>query len=331
MSEKQTRLIPLVKAGFYIIFFVASKQSVASGLDDSCALEMFKHADSTLTIADVRKRCQRSDQATLEQATLEQATLVEVRKEREKELVGDEFSIFLHRDNYLLPYTHNSETGITVDDFGEAREIDSEEIKFQISLRSLLLNDLPFKGQLYAAYTNQSHWQAYNTENSRPFRETNHQPELFVDFPVNKKIRGMTLNTFRLALNHQSNGRSGVISRSWNRLYAELLMSTKYSQINLRSWWKVTDDEDNPDIQDFLGRFQVDGLRKLGKHQFHWKARHNLQAGGKGAIELGWSRAIGGREDVRMYLQYFNGYGESLIDYNRKTERVGLGFKIGAQ
>lgn len=323
MSEKQTRLIPLVKAGFYIVFFVASKQSVASGFDDSCALEMFKHADSTLTIADVRKRCQKSDQATLEQATL-----VEVRKEREKELVGDEFSIFLHRDNYLLPYTHNSETGVTVDDFGEAREIDSEEIKFQISLRSLLLNDLPFKGQLYAAYTNQSHWQAYNTENSRPFRETNHQPELFVDFPVNKKIRGMTLNTFRLALNHQSNGRSGVISRSWNRLYAELLMSTKYSQINLRSWWKVTDDEDNPDIQDFLGRFQVDGLRKLGKHQFHWKARHNLQADGKGAIELGWSRAIGGREDVRMYLQYFNGYGESLIDYNHSQSRIGIGIAM---
>lgn len=318
----KTRITAPFACAFLLMLSLAfPKYSFAAEYDERCVMDIIGSGEERLTTVDIRNRCRKINAV--------EDSLIEVRKDHEQKLFGDEFSIFLHRDNYILPFTHNSESGITVGEFGEAREIDDNEIKFQISIRSLLLNNLPFKGQLYAAYTNQSHWQAYNDTDSRPFRETNHQPELFVDFPVNKKYRGVTLNTFRFALNHQSNGRSGVISRSWNRLYAELLLSTKYSQLNFRSWFQVTDEEDNPDIQDFLGNFQVDGLRKFGKHQFHWKARHNLKSDGKGALELGWSRRIGGREDVRWYLQYFNGYGESLIDYNRKTERIGLGFKIG--
>lgn len=295
--------------------------SHAAELDQQCILNTVTNGSADLSVADIRELCR----------TKEDKTLVEVRKERELALFGDEFSILLHRDNYVLPITHNNNRGVIANAFGEARELDGEEIKFQISIRSLLLNTLPFGGQLYAAYTNQSHWQAYNSMDSRPFRETNHQPELFLDFPLNRQVRGIKLNTLRFAFNHQSNGRSGVISRSWNRAYAELLMSTKYSEINFRSWWQVSNDADNPDIEDFMGNFQIDGLRKFGKHQLHWKARHNLDADAKGALELGWSRRIGGREDIRLYLQYFTGYGESLIDYNNKTERIGLGFKIGSE
>lgn len=307
--------------GVSFILALASTELYSAEIDEKCVLNTVATGDSDLTIADIRERCKADNDVTL----------VEQRKERELSLFGDEFSILLHRDNYILPVAHNNERGEVIDKFGEARELDDEEIKFQISIRSLLLNNLPFDGQLYAAYTNQAHWQAYNSDNSRPFRETNHQPELFVDFPLDIQLRGLKLNTLRFALNHQSNGRSGPISRSWNRAYSELLMSTKYSKVNVRSWWQITDDEDNPDIEDFMGNFQIDGLRKFGKHQFHWKARHNLSSNSKGALELGWSRRIGGREDLRLYLQYFTGYGESLIDYNRKTERIGLGFKIGVE
>jgi len=295
--------------------------SYAVEVDEKCVLNTVATASDDLTVADIRERC----------ASKEGETLGELRKERERSLFGDGFSLLLHRDNYVLPITHNSKPGAVMDEFGEARELDDEEIKFQISLRSLLLNNLPFNGQLYAAYTNQSHWQAYNSDDSRPFRETNHQPELFVDFPTDIQWHGVKLNAIRFAINHQSNGRSGVISRSWNRAYAELLMSTKYSQVNFRTWLQISDEEDNPDIEDFMGNFQIDGLRKFGKHQLHWKTRHNLRSDSRGALELGWSRRIGGREDIRLYLQYFTGYGESLIDYNRKTERIGLGFKIGVE
>jgi len=304
-----------------LILILISNTVSSAELDETCVLNTVATGNQELTIADIRGRCK----------SKAGATLVEHRKKRELSLFGDEFSILLHRDNYILPIAHNNEQGGVANELGNARELDDEEIKFQISIRTLLLNSLPFNAQLYAAYTNQSHWQAYNAENSRPFRETNHQPELFIDFPLDKQFRGLKLNTLRFAFNHQSNGQSGPISRSWNRTYAELLMSTTHSQLNLRTWWQISNDEDNPDIDHFMGNFQIDGLRKFGKHQLHWKARHNLDSDSKGALELGWSRRIGGRDDLRLYLQYFTGYGESLIDYNRTTKRIGLGFKIGLQ
>lgn len=311
-------------ASFCVVCFSCLPQAQAQEpaieeFDSVCVLKLVQEADVTMSIGEVRDRCKPK----------EDVTLVEQRNERERTLFGDKFSILLHRDNYLLPVTHNRKPGRALDEFGEAREIDAEEIKFQISLKSLLLNNLPFDAQLFAAYTNQSHWQAYNTDDSRPFRETNHQPEIFVDIPLDRKWRGVKLNTLRFGLNHQSNGRSGVISRSWNRTYAELLLSTKYSEVGFKTWWQVSTDEDNPDIDDYMGNFQLEALRKIGKHQLHLMLRHNLKSESRGAIELGVSRNLGAREDLRLYLQYFNGYGESLIDYDRKTERIGLGFKIG--
>ena len=306
-----------------ILLFVgllAAPNVFGSTFYEQCVLEHVASGEAELTVAEIRKQC-----------AIEPDSLGEARANRELSLFGDEFSILLHRDNYILPVAHNNEARDLPEGFGEARELDDEEIKFQISIKSMLLNNLPYNARLFAAYTNQSHWQAYNSDYSRPFRETNHQPEVLLEFPLEKKYRGITFDAFRFALNHQSNGRSGLVSRSWNRAYAELLMSTKYSKLGLRSWWQITDDEDNPDIADYLGHFQLDGLRQFGKHQLHWKLRDTLDSNDRGALELGWSRRIGGREDIRLYLQYFNGYGESLIDYNRKTERIGLGFKIGVE
>ena len=305
---------------FLLVGLLVSPSVFGANSYEQCVLERVENGQAKLTVAEIRKVCAE-----------EPDSLGEERANRELSLFGDEFSILLHRDNYILPVAHNNEARALPEGFGEARELDDEEIKFQISIKSMLLNNLPYNAKLFAAYTNQSHWQAYNSDYSRPFRETNHQPELLLEFPLEKQYRGITFDALRFAINHQSNGRSGLVSRSWNRAYAELLMSTKYSKLGLRSWWQITDDEDNPDIADYMGHFQLDGLRQFGKHQLHWKLRNTLDSNDRGAVELGWSRRIGGREDIRLYLQYFNGYGESLIDYNRKTERIGLGFKIGVE
>ena len=291
---------------------------------DDCIQNQILTAQDETTIGEIRKRC-----AFITGSTQE-PTIVMQRQRREMSLFGDEFSILLHRDNYLLPLTHNYKNTQQSLESTESTEFDELELKFQFSIKSVLLTNLPlFKGQLYGAYTNQSHWQAYDSERSRPFRETNHQPEIFVDFPSSLRFRNWELNTFRLGLNHQSNGRSGGISRSWNRAFGELEFSSRHNELNLRSWWQISNDDDNPDIDQFMGHFQLGGLHRLGKHSLHWNARKSFSRDGKGAVELGWSRRIGGREDLRLYLQYFEGYGENLIDYNRNVRRLGLGVKIG--
>ena len=54
--------------------------------------------------------------------------------------------------------------------------------------------------------------------------------------------------------------------------------------------------------------------------------RNNLRSENKGAIELGWSFPISSR--VKAYVKYFNGYGESLIEYNNAIESFGIGVLI---
>jgi phospholipase A1 len=75
---------------------------------------------------------------------------------------------------------------------------------------------------LYFAYTNRSFWQLYN-ENSAPFRETNHEPEIFLLMPTDWELFGFKNSFINLGFVHQSNGRGGTLSRSWNRIYASFL------------------------------------------------------------------------------------------------------------
>jgi len=42
----------------------------------------------------------------------------------------------------------------------------------------------------------------------------------------------------------------------------------------------------------------------------------------KGSLELGFVFPIWGR--FNAYVQYFTGYGESLIDYNHNQQKLGL-------
>jgi phospholipase A1 len=88
-------------------------------------------------------------------------------------------------------------------------------------------------------------------------------------------------------------------------------------------------DDDNRDIADYPGHRELRGACKWGEHGFSAMSRNNLESGcSEGAVELGWSLPLGDYRYIKGYVQYFNGYGESLIDYNRQTNRIGLGFVL---
>jgi phospholipase A1 len=62
---------------------------------------------------------------------------------------------------------------------------------------------------------------------------------------------------------------------------------------------------------------------------FSAMSRNNLESGfSKGAVELGWSFPLGSYPYLKGYVQYFYGYGESLIDYNERVNRIGVGFAL---
>ena len=180
-------------------------------------------------------------------------------------------------------------------------------------------------------------WQAYNEDISAPFRETNYEPELFWVTPVPWTILGGDATLFALGLSHQSNGRSQPFSRSWNRLYGSVIWERWRYVFHFKAWWRIPEDEkddpldaegdDNPDIEDYLGNFEFTVAYRKFDHEVSVMLRNNLdREDNRGAIQIDWTFPLQRR--FRGYLQFFNGYGESLIDYNAHIERIGVGILL---
>lgn len=239
------------------------------------------------------------------------------------------FAVTLYEPNYFLPLTYNSNPNVeTYEQDGKAAP-NNYEAKFQLSLKMLLWDNI-FKnnGGLYGAYTQLSLWQIY--DKSSPFRETNYEPELFLKFDTNFNVFGLRNKLVLFGANHQSNGQDGAFSRSWNRIFVEFIASRGNFSIGLKPWYRIPEDDeddDNPDIEKYLGYGQLYGAYRWKDNVFSLIFRNNLRAdGNKGAVELGWSYGL--TPNLRIYLQYFNGYGESLIDYNNSNNRIGIGFMV---
>ena len=250
------------------------------------------------------------------------------------------FVITPHKVNYILPVTYNStpnEAPFKEEIERNSAEVDKLEAKFQISFKfPLMYNVFGDNGHLFFAYTNQSYWQVYNKEVSSPFRETNHEPEIFMMFNNDWKIGSLTNSLWGVGAVHQSNGQSGDLSRSWNRIYGTMVFDDGPLALAAKVWWRIPEDEkefptspkgdDNPDILDYMGNFEIHAIYGLDKHRFSLLVRNNLEKPNYGAVEATWSYPIVGT--LRVYAQYFNGYGESLIDYNAHTNRIGIGVSI---
>lgn len=74
------------------------------------------------------------------------------------------------------------------------------------------------KGDLWVGFTQVAHWQLYNSDLSRPFRETNYEPEVIFTYPLRFSTGDFKMKMIGLSLNHQSNGKEELNSRSWNRI-----------------------------------------------------------------------------------------------------------------
>jgi len=250
----------------------------------------------------------------------------------------NKLAIKMHRSNYILPYSYNfSPNEEPFEDEVPERDILGSEVAFQLSIKTKIWQDLLFKNvDLWFGYTQRSFWQFYNFQDSAPFRETNYEPEVLVNVPVNLNMLGLiNLRTVNLGFNHQSNGNSEPLSRSWNRIVANFGFEREnvFSDgdtlvLELKSWYRLPESEgsdDNPEIEDYMGdgEFWLYYLKE--KHRFGMMVRNNLDSDDmRGALQLEWSFPLSDR--VSGYIQGFTGYGESLLDYDHRANRVGVGF-----
>lgn len=150
-------------------------------------------------------------------------------------------------------------------------------------------------------------------------------------FRTHYEVLGWQGRLLGIGVNHQSNGRSNPLSRSWNRIIADFGFERDGWTVMVRPWWRITEqrkDDDNPDISDYMGRGEVQIVHESGRHETGLMLRHSLRGGSHshGAARLTWSFPMGG--NFRGYFELFHGFGESLIDYNHKATHVGLGVSL---
>lgn len=224
------------------------------------------------------------------------------------------------------------------------------ETKIQLSVRSkiakgLLKNDGPEDeddhDSLWFGYSQQSYWQLFTAGLSRPFRNTDHEPELIYIYPHQIPLSGgWNYRLSGLGLVHQSNGQSLPLSRSWNRVYlmgaAEKILGQDSSlTLQAKIWDRMHEkagDDDNPGIENYVGRAEVSGNWQINKtHSLGLTLRHSLRQQARGSARLDWMMAPMATPDytgLRYHVQLFTGYGDSLLDYNRKRAVLSVGLSL---
>lgn len=253
-------------------------------------------------------------------------------KNQYNQLLDSRYSLFPHKGTFLLPMTTNSMVHENL--YSEIRNTEptrgdyykSTEAEFQISFMIPVLRSVDYNGwDLLFAYTHHSWWQVYNPVWSRPFRETNYMPEVFTRKLFLKKVAktNLRLTTLDFGYVHQSNGQIQMLSRSWDRLFARGTFIHDDFMMNVTAWYRLPEkshEDDNRDIYNYMGIGEVELIKSFGKHTLNFKtpiAFHHFSSDIK--YSYPW------RDRLRWFFRFQGGYGHSLIEYNRPTQRFGLG------
>ena len=228
----------------------------------------------------------------------------------------------------------------------DAVAYDHNETRIQLSVRTKIAqglltgNDKTRRDALWFAYSQQSYWQVFNGDISRPFRSTDHEPELMYVYPANWSLGNHWRMAYAgLGLNHQSNGQSRPLSRSWNR---NMLMAGFENDsgvyLQARLWRRLSEDaanDDNPDISNLVGRGEFSAFWAADtRNTWGLTLRHALRSPANGSARLEWLRSLGDsakggvNNGLRLHTQLFTGYGDSLLDYNRRRTVLSIGLSL---
>nr|WP_243451460.1 phospholipase A [Pacificimonas flava] len=190
---------------------------------------------------------------------------------------------------------------------------------------------------VYFGYTQTMFWDL--AQESSPFRSIDFKPELFYRYRSDRFLQSLerpALNV-QAGIRHQSNGREEPASRSFNETYIEPSVTLPvgggyHLTAAPRAWFYFGDLEDNPDIDEFRGNtsFRLSLLREDGARL---EARAIGFVGtGRGSLQTDASYPITGgfigNLNLRAHAQLFTGYGDNLLEYDRKVTRLRIGISL---
>ncbi|MDG6774585.1 phospholipase A [Thiomicrorhabdus sp. ZW0627] len=289
-----------------------------------CIHNMLLNGSDELTVGEIRQKCAAMDAP---EQPLSKRRLSEVLTEK------NPFVITPHRLNYaLFGYYMPS---VNQDPFQEQNpdtplHYENMEMQFQLSFKFPIAKKVIYDSvDIYAAYTNRSFWQFFDDKDSIPFRETNHEPELWAEFHADWDLFDFNLHKVLVGINHQSNGQSGSLSRGWNRFFVQGLFQRPEGYLSFKTWQRFNeqDEFDNSfNYAKYLGDYEIEAGYQTGKHTLGVTLRNRYVFNQYGSLQLDYTYPL--TKKIKGYVQWFSGYGDSLIDMDYYTNKIGIGIVL---
>lgn len=289
------------------------------------------YAETSLNTALLPEQKIKVPQPTDLQSTSDKSS-IQKRADAESDLNHNRFIISFYKPTYILPYyyTASPDNQVYLGSTPGEQSIKSSEAKFQFSLKvPIFVNLVNNSNNLYVAYTQLSYWQVYSK--SAFFRETDFEPEIFLSHKLKYFLgKGWYFDFINLGLVHQSNGFGGSMERTWNRAYVEGVFASEHWMVRLKPWYIIHDSSYNtynPDLAHYLGYGQIIVAYQKNRHVLAVTGHTLFQNHSKRATaELSYSFPL--TLHFNGYVQVFSGYGQSLIEYNHRTNSVGVGISL---
>lgn len=246
--------------------------------------------------------------------------------EKSSKEIADSIRAELDSRPYFSLYKDTYFVGGTV--LGGKPDEFNSDVKFQISFQQRLTKSvLPGNTYLYLFYSQKAIWHVF--ENSLPFHDLNFNPGVGLSKFIIMKNRLVGKAT--VMVEHESNGRDGTASRSWNKisLAGEAYISPVL-MAHAKYWIPIVDGQYNRDILKYSGLYQAGFQAKSTDDKWvldmtlvkrkGWNLNFNT------IVQLGYR--INHNSNQFIMLQYYNGYGESLLDYKQYHSRIRIGLLI---
>lgn len=225
------------------------------------------------------------------------------------------FSLF--KDNYF--------TGGTT--IGSKPTSTNSDVKFQLSIaQRLTKSKLPFDTYLFLQYTQKAFWNVF--QKSFPMKDLNYNPGIGLGHLI--VYHNKYIGKGYLMFEHESNGRDSTASRSWNKVtLGAAIALTRNWEVQFKTWIPIVDGKYNKDLLKYNGIFQMAANYRTDNRRFNCGlilTKRKTWTSFNTQVELSYK--FNNNENQYFFLQYYNGYGESLLEYNKFKSMLRVGFVI---
>lgn len=230
------------------------------------------------------------------------------------------FCLPLFAEKYKSPISKNKDNYFI---FGDSED----QTKFQLSLKADMI--YPFKTGLFLGYTQTTWWTVYN---GRDTMSSHYQPEVFYKLESKNNIFGNAsfgiLDFIQISpYYHCSTGVEGDDHRGINLYYGQIQISSKgrvSTGNNIKGFGYHSKSRKNKDIEKYKGYYENDLFLKLNSATVDGMSLMEFHFKHGGTLEKAWlcieaqTILFSSSIQPRLFAQYYYGYGENIVYYNKK-------------